>query len=153
VFLSSQGTRRQYPGATTTTWGRWHHRSLRTFNYGGFRRCSLCARHHGLGLWKGSRLLNSWRQIFLSSYRIGFFSYPGQIGRFPAQYKFGGQPSKITKLHVLLEDGFHLQAGPDNSHGRSAKYTGDINEPGFCGRLLFNLGCYWSSGSSSRGRL
>jgi hypothetical protein len=73
--------------------------------------------------------------------------------RFPAQYKFGGQPSKITKLHVLLGDGFHLQAGPDNSHGQSAKYAGNINKPGFRGRLPFSLDCYWSSGSSSHGRL
>jgi hypothetical protein len=139
--------------ATTTTRGSRHRRSLRTFHYGGLRRHSLCARCHDLDLGKGSGLLNGWRQIFLSSYCAGFFSFSGQIVVFPAQYKFGGQPSKITKLYVLLGDGFHLQARLDNSHGRSAKYTGDINEPGFRGRLLFSLGCYWSSGSSSRGRL
>jgi hypothetical protein len=153
VSLSSQGIRREYLGATTTAWGRRHRRSLRTFHYGGLRRHSLCARRHGLGLKKGSGLLNSRRWIFLSSCCAGFFSFPGQIGGFPAQYEFGGQPSKITKLHVLLGDGSHLQAGPDNNHSRSAKYTGDINESGFRGCLLFSLGCYWSSGSSSRGRL
>jgi hypothetical protein len=59
--------------------------------------------------------------------------------------------SKTTKLHVLLGDGFHLQAGPDYSHGRSAKYTGNINKLGFHGRLFFSLGCYWSFGSSAEG--
>jgi hypothetical protein len=39
----------------------------------------------------------------------------------------------------------------DYSHGRSAKYTGNINKPGFRGHLFFSLGSYWSSGSSSRG--
>jgi hypothetical protein len=140
-------------GSTTTTRGRRNHRNLRTFHYGSLRRRSLCTRRHGLGLGEGSRLFNNWRWIFLSSCCAGFFTFPGQIGRFLAQYKFGGQPSKITKLHVLLGDGFHLQAGPDNSHGRSTKYAGDINEPGFRGRLLFSLSCYWSSDSSSRGRL
>jgi hypothetical protein len=140
-------------GAMTTTRGRQHHRSLRTFHYGGLRRHSLCARHHGLTMGKGSGFLDSRRRIFLRSRRAGFFSFPGQIGRFPAQYRFGGQPSKITKVQVLLENGIHLQVGPDNSHGRSAKYAGDIDEPGFCGCLIFSLGCYWFSGSSSRARL
>jgi hypothetical protein len=131
----------------------WGLRLLCTFYYGGLRWCSLCAQHHGLGLGKGSGLLNSRRRIFLSSHRARFFFLPGQIGGFRAQYKFGGQPSKITKLHVLLGDGFDLQAGLDNNHDRSAKYAGDINKLGFRGCLLFSLGCYWSSGSSSRGRL
>jgi hypothetical protein len=39
----------------------------------------------------------------------------------------------ITKLQVLLGNGFHLQARPDNSHGRSTKYASDIGEPGFRG--------------------
>jgi hypothetical protein len=47
VFLSSQGIRRQYLGATTTTWGRCHHRNLHTFHYGGLRRRNLYARRHG----------------------------------------------------------------------------------------------------------
>jgi hypothetical protein len=34
-------------------------------------------------------------------------------------------------------NGFHLQARPDNSHGQSAKYAGNVDEPGFRGRLLF----------------
>jgi hypothetical protein len=67
--------------------------------------------------------------------------------------QFGGQPNKITRLQVLLGDGFHLQAGPDNGHGRSAKYAGDIYEPSFCRCLLFSLGCYWSFDSSSRAGL
>jgi hypothetical protein len=61
--------------------------------------------------------------------------------------------SKATKLHVLIGDGFHLQAGPENSYGQSAKYTGDINESGFRRCLFFSLSCYWSSGSCSRGGL
>jgi hypothetical protein len=51
---------------------------------------------------------------------------------------------------VLLEDRLHSQAGPDNSHGRSAKYAGDVNKPGFRERLHFNMGDYWLLGSSSR---
>jgi hypothetical protein len=137
----------------TTTWGRQHHRSLHTFHYGGLRRRSLCARHHGLSLGKGNGLLNSWRWVLLSSCCTGFFSFLGQIGGFPAQCKFGGQPSKTTKLHVLLGEGFHLQARPDYSHGRSAKYTSNINKPGFRRRLFFSLSGYWSFGSSSRGGL
>jgi hypothetical protein len=81
----------------------------------------------------------------------GFLTFPGQIGGFPTKYKFGDQPGKITNLHVLLEDRLHSQAGPDNSHGRSAKYAGDINKPGFHGCLFFNMGHYWLHGSSSRG--
>jgi hypothetical protein len=140
-------------GATTTTRGRQHHHSLRTFHCGGLRRRSLCARRHGLTLGKGSGFPDRRRRIFLSSCRVGFFYFPGQIGRLPAQYKFGDQPSKITKVQVLLGNGFHLQVGLNDGHGRSAKYAVDINEPGFRGRLLFSLGCYWFSGSSSRARL
>jgi hypothetical protein len=117
----------------TTTWGGRHHRNIHTFYYGGLRRRSLYAQCHGLALGKGSGFLDSRLRIFLSSRRVGFLSFPGQIGRLPAQYRFGGQPSKITKVQVLLGDGFHLQVGPDNSHGRSAKYAGDIDEPGFWG--------------------
>jgi hypothetical protein len=121
VFLSSQGIRHQYLGATTTTLGRRHRRSLRTLHYGGLRRCSLCALRNGLSLRKECGLLNSCRRLFFSSCCTGFFPFPGQISGLPAQYKFGDQPSKITNLHVLLKDGLHLQSGPDNSHGRSAK--------------------------------
>jgi hypothetical protein len=95
--------------------------------------------------------LNSWRRVLLRNCYTRFFSFLGQIGGFPAKCKFGGQPSKSTKLHVLLGDGFHFQTRSDHSHGWSAKYTGNINKPGFCGRLFFSLDCYWSSGSSSRG--
>jgi hypothetical protein len=68
---------------------------------------------------------------------------------FGVNNNIGGQPSKITKLQVLLRNGFHLQARPDNSHGRSAKYASNVDEPGFRGRLLFSLGRYWSGNSSS----
>jgi hypothetical protein len=137
-------------GATTTTRGRRLHCNLRTFYYGGFRRRNLCAWCHGLALGKGSGLLDSRRWVFLSSRRAGFFSFPGQIDRLPAQYKIGGQQSTITKLQVLLRNGFHLQARPDNSHGRSAKYAGNVDEPSFHGRLPFSLICYWFSDPSSR---
>jgi hypothetical protein len=59
----------------------------------------------------------------------------------------------MTNLHILLEDRLYSQAGPDNSHGRSAKYAGDVNELGFHGHLFFGLGDYWLHGSSSRGGL
>jgi hypothetical protein len=140
-------------GAMTTTRGRRHHCSLRTFYYGGLQRCSLCAWCHGLALGKASGFLDSRRRIFLSSRCAGFLSFPGQIGRFPVQHRFGGKPIKITKVKVLLGNGFHLQSRPDNSHSRSSKYAGNVDEPGFRGRLLFSLGCFWFSGSSSRARL
>jgi hypothetical protein len=134
----------------TSTLGRQHHRSLLTFYYSGFRQHSLCARRHGLGLREGSRLLDSKRWVFFSCCRAGFITFPRQISRLPTQYNIGGQPSKITKLQVLLRKGFHLQVRPDNSHGRSAKYAGDIYEPGFGGRLFSSLCRYWSFGSSCR---
>jgi hypothetical protein len=80
---------------------------------------------------------------------IRFLAFPGQISRFPAKYKFGDQLSKITNLHVLLDDRLHSQAGPDNSHGRSAKNADDIDKLGFRGRLFFGMGDYWLHGSSS----
>jgi hypothetical protein len=64
--------------------------------------------------------------------------------------KIGGQPSKITKLQVLLEKGFHLQARSDDSHGRSAKYASDVYKPGFGGCLFFSLSHYWFFDTSSR---
>jgi hypothetical protein len=91
-----------------------------------------------------------WR--FFSRRRAGFISFPGQVRQFPAHYKIDGQSSKTTKLQVLLGKGFHLQARPDDSHGRSAKYVGDVYKPGFGGRLLFSLSRYWSFSTSSRAR-
>jgi hypothetical protein len=127
---------------------RWHHHSLRTFHYDGF--CALC---NGLRLRKGCGILHSWRCVFFTSCCIGFLAFPRQISRFPTQYEFCDQPSKITNLHVLLEDRLHSQAGPDNSHSRSAKYAGNVNKPDFCGCLLFNMGDHWLLGSNSHGGL
>jgi hypothetical protein len=53
VLLSAQRTRHQYPGTTTTTWGKRHRRSLCTFHYDSFRRRSLRALRNGLSLRKG----------------------------------------------------------------------------------------------------
>jgi hypothetical protein len=66
--------------------------------------------------------------------------------------KIGDQQSKIFKLQVLLGKGFHLQARPDDSHGRSAKYAGDVYKPSFDGRLFFSLSRYRFFGTSSRAR-
>jgi hypothetical protein len=55
-----------------------------------------------------------------------------------------------TKLHVLLGKDLHLQARPDNSYGRGAKYAGDVDKPGFGGRPFFDLSCYWFFSSGSR---
>jgi hypothetical protein len=130
-----------------------HHHGLRTFHYDGFWRRRNFVMRNGLSLRKGCGLLHSWRWVFFTSCCTGFLAFPGQISRFPAKYKFGDQPSKVTNLHVLLEDRLHSQTGPDNSHGRSAKYAGNVNKPGFRGRLLFNMGDHWLLGSSSRGGL
>jgi hypothetical protein len=84
---------------------------------------------------------------------IRFLAFLGQISRFPAKYKFDDQPSKITNLHVLLDDRLHSQAGSNNSHGWSAKNAGDIDKLSFRGRLFFGMGDYWLHCSSSRGGL
>jgi hypothetical protein len=60
VFLSPQSTQSQYLGATTTTRGEQHQRSLRTFNYGDLRRRSLRDLDIALSLGKGRRFLNCW---------------------------------------------------------------------------------------------
>jgi hypothetical protein len=75
-----------------------HQCRLLTFCHSGFRQCSLCVQHHGFVLREGSGLLDSERRILFARYRAGFISFLGQIGRFPAQYKIGGQPIKIAKL-------------------------------------------------------
>jgi hypothetical protein len=106
---------------------------------------------NSLILGKGSGLLNCWWRDFFTSCCTWFLAFPWQISGLPAQFKFGDQPSKITNLHVLLEDWFYLQARPNNSHDQSAKYAGNINKPSFCGRLFFDMGYYWVLGSSSRG--
>jgi hypothetical protein len=123
--------------------------SILTFNYAGLRQCSLYDRRHGLGLGEGSGLLGSWRGIFFGRSRAGLIPLPGQVCRFPAQYTVGCQPSTTTNLHVLLGKDLHLEARLDNSHGRGAKYAGDVDKPGFSGRLLFGFCCRWLF--SSRG--
>jgi hypothetical protein len=134
-----------------TTRGKRRRRGVHTFHSAGFWRSSLCALRDGLSLRKGRGFFCSGWRIFFSSCRVWFFSFLGQIGGFLAQYKFGGQPSKTFKLHVLLGDRFHLQVRPDYSHGRSTKYAGDIDKPSFCGHLFFNRGDLWLYCSSSRG--
>jgi hypothetical protein len=119
-----------------------HYRNLLTFYHASFRQHSLRDRRHGLGLREGSGLLGSRHENFFSNRRAGFISFPGQVSQFPAQYKIGGQPSKTIKLQVLLGTEFHLQARRDDSHGRSAKYAGDIYKPGFGGHLFFSLSRY-----------
>jgi hypothetical protein len=149
--LSTQYIRYQHPGAMTTTRGRLHQCSLLTFYYTGFQQCSLCDRRHGLGQREGSGLLGNRHGNFFSRCRAGFISFPGQISRLLAQHKIGGEPSKIIKSQVLLKC-FHLQSRPDDSHGRSAKYAGDVYKPSFDGRLFFSLSRYRFFGTSSRAR-
>jgi hypothetical protein len=136
----------------TTTRGRLHYRSLLTFYYAGFQQCSLCDWRHGLGLREGSGLLGSSRGNFFSRRRAGFISFAGQLSRLPVQYKIGGQPRNIIKYQVLLGKGFHLQARPDDSHGRSTNYASGVYKPGLGGRLFFSLSRYWFFGTSSRAR-
>jgi hypothetical protein len=143
-----------FPRLLATTRGRLQYCSLLTFYYAGFRQRSLHDQRHSLGLGEGSGLLGSRRGNFLSRRRTGFISFPGQVSRFPAQYKIGDQQSKTTKLQVLLGKGLHLQARPDDSHSRGAKYAGDVYKPGFGGRLLFSLSrCrFFSTNSCARFR-
>jgi hypothetical protein len=51
----------------------------------------------GLSLRKGRRFLYSGWQVFFCSCHVWFFSFPGQISGFLAQYRLGGQPSKTIK--------------------------------------------------------
>jgi hypothetical protein len=44
------------------------------------------------------------------------------------------------------------QVRSDDSHGRSAKYAGDVYKSGFGGRFFFNLSRYWFFDSSSHAR-
>jgi hypothetical protein len=60
VLLSPQSTPSQYLGTSTTTRGRRHQRSLRTFHYGGLWGRSLRDLRNGLSLGKGCGLLNCW---------------------------------------------------------------------------------------------
>jgi hypothetical protein len=114
--------------------------------------CSFSAWRRGFGLREGSGLLDNERWVLFSCCRTGFISFPGEISRFPAQYTWSGQPSTTTQFHVILMDGLYLQARPDDSHGRKAKYASDVYKPGFGGCLFFNLSCYWFFGPSSRAR-
>jgi hypothetical protein len=97
-------------GATTTTQGRLRLCSVHTFYYASLWQRSLRGWRHGLSLGEGSGLLGSRRSSFFSCCRAVFISLPGQVRRFPAQYIIGGQSSMTTKLHVLFEKDFHLQA-------------------------------------------
>jgi hypothetical protein len=138
----------------TTLGGRLRIHNVLTFYHAGLWQRSLRGWFYGLALGEGSRLLGSRRESFFSRCRAGFISLPEQVRRFLAQYKTGGQPSTTTKLHVLLRKKLHLQARPDNSHGRSAKYAGDVDKSGFGGRLSFGLSrCRFFSSSRSHGRL
>jgi hypothetical protein len=103
--------------------------------------------------WGGGLTLGSWRGTFFNRYCAGFISLPGQVCRFLAQYTIGCQPSTTTNLHVLLGKDLHLQARPDNSHGRCAKYAGDVDKPGFSGHLFFGFTCRWLFSSRGCGRL
>jgi hypothetical protein len=69
---------------------------------------------------EGIGLLGSRCGSFFTRWRAGFISLPRQVRRFPWQYIIRGQPNQTTNLHVLLSRDLHLQAWPDNSHGRSA---------------------------------
>jgi hypothetical protein len=96
--------------------------------------------------------LNSRRPAFFTTCCTGFFTFPGQIGGFPTQHNSDDRPSKIIDLHELLGDWLYSQALPDNGHGRSAKYAGNINNSSFRGSLFFNMGCLWHDSSGTRGR-
>jgi hypothetical protein len=141
-----------FPGATTTSRGRLRLCSILTFYYAGLRQCSLCGWHYGLALGEGSGLLSSRRDNFFSCCRVGFTPLPRQVCRFPAKYITGGQPSNTTCLYILLGEDLHLQTRPDNSHGRGAKYAGNVDKPGFDRRLFFGLSYCWFFSSSGHGR-
>jgi hypothetical protein len=55
------------------------------------------------------------------------------------KYTIGCQPSATTNLHILLRKDVHLQARPDNSDGRGAKYAGDVDKSSFSMRLFFDF--------------
>jgi hypothetical protein len=98
-----------------------------------------------------SATVSAWgRGVDTSAAGVEASSATAALGSSPSQdksvdflhkYTIGCQPSTTTNLHVLLGKDFHLQARPDNSHGRGAKYAGDIDKPGFGGRLFFGFSC------------
>jgi hypothetical protein len=59
------------------------------------------------------------------------------------KYTIGCQPSTTTNLHILLGKDVHLQARPDNSHGRGAKYVGDVDKSICSMRLFFGFSSHW----------
>jgi hypothetical protein len=92
---------------------------------------------------------------------VGSSSTAAVLGSFPSQdrpvdflhsTKLVINQVRLPSYKVLLGKGFHLQARPDDSHGRSAKYAGDVYKPGFSERLFFSLSCYWFFGTSSCAR-
>jgi hypothetical protein len=85
----------------TTPGGRLCIHNVLTFYHAGLWQCSLRGWFYGLALGEGSGLLGSSRESFFSRCRAGFISLPGQVRRFLAQYKTGGQPSTTTQLHWL----------------------------------------------------
>jgi hypothetical protein len=141
-----------FPGATTTSQGRLRLCSTLTFYYAGLQQCSLYGRRHSLNSGEESGLLSSRHGIFFSHCCARFIPLSRQVCRFSAKYIIGGQPSKTTWLHVLLGKDLHLQARPDNSHGRGAKYDGNVDKPGLGGRLFFGLSYCWFFSSSGRGQ-
>jgi hypothetical protein len=70
-----------------------------------------------------------------------------------SQYTIGCQPSTTTNLHVLLGEDLHLQARLDDSHGRGAKYAGDVDKSSFSRRLFFGFSSHWLFSSRSCGWL
>jgi hypothetical protein len=71
---------------TTTLRGYYSPSRVLTFDYTGFRQCSLSSRRFGLRLRGGSGLLGGWRGFFFRHRRKGFIPLPGQIRRLPAEY-------------------------------------------------------------------
>jgi hypothetical protein len=71
---------------TTNLRGYYSPSRVLTFDYAGFRQCSLSSRRFGLRLRGGSGLLGGRRGFFFRHRRRGFIPLPGQIRRLPAEY-------------------------------------------------------------------
>jgi hypothetical protein len=71
---------------TTTLRGYYSLNRVLTFDYAGFRQCSLNGRRFGLRLRGGSGLLSGRRGFFFRHRCSGFIPLPGQIHRLPAEY-------------------------------------------------------------------
>jgi hypothetical protein len=91
-----------YRATTTTLPGYSNLSRVLTFNYAGLRQRSLSDRRLGLCLRGGSELLSRRRGFSFRHLCGGFIPLPGQVRRFPAEYKSRLSTKYDYNIQVLL---------------------------------------------------